>query len=179
MIQIEFSEEMIDQLNYERYHHPHRRVRRKMNVLYLKGKGMSHKEIKRLEGICENTLLKYLREYEQGGIEGLKEIHFYTPKSELDPYTEMLEEYFLGHPPATINEAIAKIEELTGIKRKREQVRVFLKKLGLKPRKIGMVPAKADVEMQEKFVVEQLTPRLAEARTGNRALFFWMPPTLF
>ena len=84
----------------------------------------------------------------------------------------MLEAYFHEHPPATINEAIAKIEELTGIKSKREQVRVFLRKLGLNPRKVGMVPAKADVEIQEKFVVEQLTPRIAEARTGNRALFF-------
>ena len=172
MIKIEFSEEIIEQLNYERYHNPHPHVRRKMNVLYQKGKGMSHKEIKNVEGICENTLLKYLREYQQGGIERLKEIHFYAPKSELEPYSEKLKAYFLEHPPATINEAIAKIEEITGIKRKREQVRVFLRKLGLKPHKVGMVPAKADVEIQEKFIVEQLTPRIDEARTGNRALFF-------
>lgn len=60
---------------------------------------------------------------------------------------------------------------LTGIKRGREQVRVFLKKVGLKPRKVGMIPAKADVEAQEKFLHEALEPRIAEAQSGNRSLF--------
>lgn len=172
MLKLKFNQSIIEQLNYERYHHPHPRVQRQMNVVYLKSQGMIHKDIKKFEGICENTLLKYLREYQEGGIERLKEIRFYSPKSELEPHSKTLEAYFIEHPPATINEAIARIEELTGIKRKREQVRVFLLKLGLKPRKIGMVPAKADVEAQETFVRQQLSPRIAEAQAGDRARFF-------
>jgi len=67
MLRLEFTEEVIDELRYERYHHPHPRVQCKMSVLYLKSQGMSHKDIKRLEQISENTLLGYLREYQAGG----------------------------------------------------------------------------------------------------------------
>lgn len=172
MLKIDFTSEAITQLNYERYHHPHPRVQRKMNVLYLKSQNISHKEIKRLERICENTLLRYLREYQEGGIERLKEIHFYAPKSKLDEYATSIESYFNEHPPASINEASAKIEEITGIKRKRESTRVFMKRLGFNPRKVGMIPAKADVEQQERFLTEELKPRLAEAQAGKRSLFF-------
>ncbi len=55
MIQIEFSSEDIQQLNYERYHHPHPRVQKKMEVLYLKSRGLSHQEIRRLCHICKTT----------------------------------------------------------------------------------------------------------------------------
>ena len=122
--------------------------------------------------VCENALLAYLRQYQDGGVERLKEIHFYSPKSELAQYTQTIEDYFLKNPPATINEAVAKIEELTGIRRSREQVRIFLKGLGLSPHKVGMIPAKADVQVQEKFLQEQLQPRIEQARAGKRVIFF-------
>ena len=35
MIRIEFSEEEIKALDYERYHHPHPKVQKRMEVLYL------------------------------------------------------------------------------------------------------------------------------------------------
>lgn len=46
---------------------------------------------------------------------------------------------------------MAKIEELTGIKRKQTQIRVFLKKMGMKCRKVAMLPSKANVQEQEQF----------------------------
>lgn len=55
MIQIEFSEEDIQQLNYERYHHPHPRVQKKMELLYLKSRKLSHQEIRRLCQISKTT----------------------------------------------------------------------------------------------------------------------------
>lgn len=178
MIGIEFTQEEIEQLNYERYHHPHRRVQRKMSVVYLKSQGLKHKEIEILENICGNTQLEYLREYQEGGIERLKEIHFYSPKSELQEHVKSIEGYFKNNPPASINEAVAKIEEITGIKKKRESVRVFLKKNGFEPRKVGTIPAKADVEKQEKFLTEELQPRINEAQAGKRTLFLWTQRTL-
>ena len=36
MIHIEFTEQQVEDLSYERYHHPHPRVQQKMEVLYLK-----------------------------------------------------------------------------------------------------------------------------------------------
>jgi transposase len=61
---------------------------------------------------------------------------------------------------------------LTGIKRGPTQTREFLKKLGMKPRKVGQIPAKADVKEQETFKEEKLEPRLAEAKAGKRVVFF-------
>ncbi|MGH8499066.1 MAG: transposase [Methylococcales bacterium] len=42
----------------------------------------------------------------------------------------------------------------------------------MKRRKVGMIPAKADVEAQETFQKEELEPRLEEAKAGKRAVFF-------
>jgi hypothetical protein len=42
----------------------------------------------------------------------------------------------------------------------------------MKPRKVGQIPAKADVEAQAQFKTEQLEPRLEEAKPGKRAVFF-------
>jgi hypothetical protein len=64
MLRLEFTETIIKQLEDERYYHPHLHVQRKMQVLYLKSQNLLHKEILRLEKICENTLLKYFREYQ-------------------------------------------------------------------------------------------------------------------
>lgn len=55
------------------------------------------------------------------------------------------------NPPASINQASSRIEELTGIKRSPTQVRVFLKKIGMKCRKVGVIPSKADPDVQEAF----------------------------
>jgi hypothetical protein len=41
MLRIDFMEEDIDRLHYERYHHPHPLVQKKMEVLYLKSQGIN------------------------------------------------------------------------------------------------------------------------------------------
>jgi hypothetical protein len=108
----------------------------------------------------------------RGGIEELKCLDHYRPQSELHVHRPTLEAYFQQHPPATVPEATAKIEALTGIARKPTQVRHFLRSLGLKPLKVGMIPAKADVEAQETFKKKSLEPRVADAQAGRRAVFF-------
>lgn len=143
-----------------------------MEALWLKSQAVSHQDICRLADLSPHTLCNYLRDYQSGGIEKLKEVNFYQPTSELAEHRETLEDYFRHHPPATIKEAAAKIKELTGIERKETQVRVFLNALGMKCRKVGMIPAKADPEVQAAFKTEQLEPRLAEAKAGQRAVFF-------
>jgi transposase len=105
-------------------------------------------------------------------VEKLKELNFHRQESQLVDHKRTLEEYFREHPPATSAEAAARIEELTGIKRGPTQRREFLKELGMKPRKVGQIPAKADVKEQEGFKEEQLEPRLVEARVGKRVVFF-------
>jgi transposase len=87
-----------------------------------------------------------------GGIAKLKELTFNQPQSDLKQHQESLETYFRAHPPKTLAQASAKITELTGIVRSREQVRVFLKSMGMRCRRVGVLPAKADADAQAEFL---------------------------
>jgi transposase len=151
MIQLQFTPETIAALHQARYHHPHPRVQRKMEALWLKSQGLSHKEIARLTNVSVNTVTSYLRAYQQGGIEQLKQVSFYKPQSALNDHASTIEAYFIEKPPATIKEARDIIAALTGMRRGETQVRTFLQSMGLRRRKVGMIPAKADVQKQEHF----------------------------
>jgi transposase len=171
MLSIEFSEEARQALLYERFPHPHPRVQIKMEALWLKSQGMEHQAITQLVGISANTLRSNLWEYQSGGIERLKELRFYRPSSALTPHAQSLEAHFRQHPPISINAAIETIQTLTGLRRFPTQVRLFLRRLGMKRLKVGVFPAKADPEVQETFRIEELEPRIKEAQAGKRAIF--------
>ena len=179
MIRVDFSTQDISKIKKLRHDDPHPRVRKRMDVLWLKSQGLPHKQICRLTGVSGNTLCKYLRMFQSGGVEKLAEINFYTPTSELDQHRHLLEAYFREHPPTSIHEAMVRIEELTGIKRSPSAVGRFLNSLGLRPRKVGAIPSRADPEKQESFRLNELEPRLKEAKQGKRAIFLSMPHTSY
>ncbi len=164
MIHITFTEEQLRQLHHWRFQHPHPRVQLKMESLLLKSQNLPHRQICHLLHISQNTLRAYFRDFLAGGVEKLKELRFFRPESELAGHRGTLEAYFQDHPPATVKEAAARIEELTGIRRGLTQVRQFLKSIGLRRLKVGFIPAKADVEEQERFKQDKLEPRLDEGR---------------
>jgi transposase len=172
MIQMTFTEAERAAFNDERYHHPDPRVQRKMEIMWLKSCDLSTAEIARLAVACPNTVRQCFHEYAAGGLERLKTMNYYQPQSELAAHTTTLQEHFEKHPPATVKEAMHEIEELTGIHRSETQVRAFMKKIGLKCRKVGMLPAKADPEVQATYLHTDMEPRLAEAQAGHRAVFF-------
>lgn len=172
MFYFRFSDGIVSQLRFERFNHPHPRVQQKTEALLLKSENLPHDQIARVVGICPSTLREYFEQYEQGGIERLKEIHFHSPQSELVDHQETIISYFEKHPPATIKEAAAAIEKLTDIKRSLTQVRKFLKSIKMDRRKTGSVPAKVDVEKQQTFLKNELEPKLEEARMEKRILYF-------
>jgi transposase len=172
MLTIDFPPQDIDALHFERFHHPHPRVQLKMEVVYLKSQGLPHQEICRLTRISENTLRSYLRQYQEGGVERLKQTDWDGPTSELSDHRQTIEEHFRSNPPRSTAQAAADIERLTGIRRGLPQVRKFLKGMGLKFRKLGMIPAKADADVQRKFLDERLWPRLRQARRLRRVVCF-------
>src|SRR4029453_1068052 len=89
----------------------------------------------------------------------------------LGAYRDTIETHVREHPPQTINEAVAMLETLTGIRRSPTQVRLFLAHLGLHRRKRPFLPAKGDPDVQEEYQ-KKLEPRLADAQAGKRAVFF-------
>lgn len=172
MIKLKFTPEIIDQLHHERTRHAHPRVRQRMEAVYLKSLGLPHQEIGRIVRISQATLREYLQMYQQGGIAALKELNFHQPKSDLDDHQDTLRQEFDQRPPATIGEAVERIEKLTGLRRSPTQVTEFLKKLGLKRRQVGQIPAKADPKKQQEFLDEKLSPCLVEAQANKRHVFF-------
>lgn len=184
MINLEFSEADIATLHYERYHHPHPQVQRKMEALYLKSQGLRHHQICDLCQIkSRTTLVTYFRQYAEGGIEALKSLYYKGQSSQLNQHMASLKAHFAAHPPHTAAAAQAEIERLTGIKRSPTQIKAFLKRMGMSCRKVGYVPGKAanreKIAEQEQFLADELEPRIAEAQAGTRALFSWMLPTLY
>src|SRR6201988_3612819 len=121
-MQLEFTPEILGELNYERYRHPIPLVQRRREVLWLKSHGLPHGQIAQLVNISENTLRGYFQLYQEGGVERLKELTIQVPKSALLELHASLEAYFRAHPPAKIKEPQSKIEVLTGIKRSETQV---------------------------------------------------------
>jgi len=172
VIQITFGFQEIEVLARERFTHPHPFVRRKLEAVLLKTQNLPHQMICRLCGICGNTLRNYLNEYQEGGLEKLKELHFYRPTSQLEEPRQLVQTELTLHPVATVKQARSRIFELTGIKRGLSQVREWLGRCRLQRRKVGMVPAKADPKKQAAYRSEMLEPRLQEAQAGQRLVFF-------
>jgi transposase len=116
-----------------------------METLWLKSYDLPHAMIAKLAGISENTMREYFFLYKEGGLDKLKERPCYRPSSTLQNHAFTLEAHLREHPPSTIKKAQHEIEKLTGIKRSTSQVRHFLReKLGIRCRKIGMIPVKDD-----------------------------------
>jgi transposase len=110
--------------------------------------------------------------FQSGGLNEMKELRFYAPTSALEQHRKELEVYFRTHPPTSIKEAMAKIEELTGLKRSASAVGRFLTAIGMRPRKVGAIPSGADPQAQEEFKNNKLNPVLEEALQGKRAVYF-------
>lgn len=128
MRRIQFWEDEITQLNKQRLHHDHPIVRRRMMALYLKAKGYRHKDICNELGISHVCLYEYLDLYLKEGLDGLKRLHYRGKRNLLDEHRDLIIAYLEAHPPGTLKEAQARIEEVTGIRRSLPQIRAFLKK---------------------------------------------------
>ncbi len=123
-----FSPEALAEIRHDRYHHPHPRVQRKMEVLWLKSQGFTHVEIASLADVSPRSVQRYLDEFAQGGLECLRRLDWKGTRSELDDHQQSLEDYCLEHPPHSARQAQEAIERLTGVRRGLSQVRAFLKK---------------------------------------------------
>ena len=126
-----FSEEDQLELKRGRYEHPHPRVQQRMEVLWLISQGVGYGEAARLAGVSPATGDRMVSAYRRGGVEALRQLNWRKPTSALEAHRQTLEESFHEQPPHTVNEACARIRELTGLERRPTQVRRFLKKLSV------------------------------------------------
>ena len=95
----------------------------------------------------------------------------------LEAHRELLAESFREQPASSVAEAADRIEQLTGIRRGLSQTRLFLKKLGLRWQRMAAIPvppksAAEHVAKQQRFLADELRPRLDAAQAGQGHVFF-------
>src|SRR4051794_3459271 len=147
---ITFTPEDLRDLAHDRYNYPDPRVQRKMEVLWLKSHGLSHDAIAAYADVSRRTVQRYLDQYLEGGLPRLRRCEGNHPHSILVEHETSLEEYFQKHPPRSVKQARAIIEQRTGVRRGLSQVRHFLKDhLGLRWRQVGAIPVPPKKTVQE------------------------------
>ena len=171
------TQQQLDDLYEEMMSNPEQRARTKCIVVYLRALGKSRREIAEIVRIDEDSVTNYVKKYLKGGLEGLLEENYRKPKSQLDPHVEALKKLFEAKPPHTVNQAIEMIFEQTGIRLKHTACRGFLKKIGMKCRRCGLVPGKANndekqCQKQQEFHDQKLQPILEEAKQGKHTVLF-------
>src|SRR5262245_50210056 len=178
MSRIDFTDDDLSAIAFERYYHPEPFVQRKLEVLWLKSQGLAHPDIARLAGVSRASVQRYLREYRTGGLDAIRRYPWEGQRSALDGHRASLEAHFREHPPRSVKDAQRVIEGQTGIRRGPTQVRRFLGRLGLQPRRVAAVPiapkstAEDQARQQRRFLDAELEPVLAEARAGRRDVYF-------
>jgi transposase len=178
MSRLTFTADDLAAIAFERYHHPEPFVQRKLEVLWLKSQGLAHHDIARLAGVGRASVQRYLAQFRQGGLDAIRRYPWHGRRGALDEHRVSLEDYFRQHPPRSVKEAQHQIEQRTGIRRGETQVRRFLRRLGLQPRRVAAVPippkstAEDHARTQRQFLDAELEPLLAEARAGRRDVYF-------
>jgi transposase len=166
-------------LAHYRYHHPEPRVQRKVEVLWLQSHGRAHDRIAAPADVSRRTVPRDLDEYLEGGLQRLCRSRRCQPRTALFEHEVSLEEHFETDPVRSIKQARAVIEQRTGIRRGRTQVRHFLKdRLGFRWRRTGAIPVPPKKTIpehareQSAVVRDKLEPRLEPARQGRRQVYF-------
>lgn len=150
MRQIEFSPDILSEIEQDRFGHVDPAVQRRMEVLWLKAHGEKHQRIAELAGVSRPTLQRIMDMYLSGGLTAVRRFHWKVPVSALDRHQPLLEEEFRRQPPHTVAEACRRIEQLTGVRRSQTRVREFLRdRLNLRWRKVGAVPLPPKLTLDE------------------------------
>jgi transposase len=177
MIILKLNEKQLDDLYKEMFSNPEPRARKRCLIVYLRAKGHPCYEIADIVRVDEDTVINTVKKYVEGDLAGLLKENYRKPKSQLEPHNERLRTLFEKQPPHTVNHAIEMIFEATEVRLKHSACQTFLKKMGLKCRRCGLVPGKAmedekQRQAQQVFHDQELQPLLDEAKQGKRSVLF-------
>lgn len=124
----DFGEEKQKLLNISCSENYSRRVRIRAMAVNMHLNMIANTNIAKTLCICDKSVKKYIKTYEEKGLLGLLQENPYRPKSELENYADKIVESLEQEPCSTINECCERIKKITGIKRSPTQVANFIKK---------------------------------------------------
>ena len=148
------------------------KIRRKLLALKMRDAGAPLSMIAASLGLTTRTISNYISEFRDGGLKATMEDRAYCPESSLDPYLKIIEKSFRKEPVGCAKQARLRIHNLTGILLSPSQTRRVMRRLGMRYRKAGQIPGKADGAKQLEFLDQELRPKLQEAAEGKRKVFF-------
>jgi predicted transcriptional regulator len=128
MLRVLICPEDLAIIHRDRFYHPQPYIMMRMHALALHHAGESAARIATLLDRDPKTIRACLKTYRDKGLQAVYQYEKHKKECELDAHSTSIEEEFVKCPPQSSNEAGAKIEKLTGIKRCPTQVRAFLKK---------------------------------------------------
>jgi transposase len=129
-------------------------------------------EVGLLVDASRNSVSNWVNIYQSGGFDELCKVGYGTNTSKLENHSTSILDSFRLAPPMNAAEASSRIKDLTGIERGITQVKKFMKKQGLRYRKMGHIPAKADQQKQIKWMKETMEPIIGAALRGECHLLY-------
>lgn len=114
----------------ERYSHPNRSIRERMNIAWMLHKGAQREEAAKLTNVSRSTVQRVVKAFRADRLDGIRTWDTYGPVSEMEPFRDIIRKSLEERPARTVAEAAERIQELTGLERKPTQVRKFLKDMG-------------------------------------------------
>ena len=121
MLRTNYTAEDKNTFEQLRYSYPDERIMRRFEMLWLHACGKNAPEIASLVQRDPRTVLK---NFQTGGIKLVTTIESNHPTSELEHHRTSLLEEFTKRPPASAKEAAFRSEQLTGLRRSPERMRV-------------------------------------------------------
>jgi transposase len=169
---IHISEADANAAKYDMFNHPDPLVQKRALCLHMKYLNFEQQAIAKVLDCNRGTVTNYLDLYESTGYPGLIGTIYNKPVSDLDAHCSTIESSFRKQPPRSVKEAACRIKTLTGIARSQSRVRAFLHRIGMRPLQTGQIPAKANVEEQQKFHDQTLQPLLEQCKAGKCHVLF-------
>ncbi len=179
MRRFDFLDDVLQEIERDRFKHPTLLVQERMEILWLKAHGVKHQQIAELLCATRNTVQRTLNLYAAGGLEAVRKVRRRVPAKALAAHRTELAAEFQQRPAQCLSEARERIAQLTGIRRGLTQVREFLRQeLALRYRKVAAIPVPPPSTVPEHaatqaaFLNTELEPLLIEAQAGKREVFF-------
>ena len=172
---LNLSAEEIKQIKTERYTYGDINIQKRLNAIYLMSEtDLNDSQIAKVVGCHRNILPNWRDQCLYQGLSSIYINHYHKPKSELEEHSQSIIAHLDENPVQSVNQAVAVIEDLTGIKRSPTQIRQFLLRHGYKCRKMGQIPGKANPKEQSTWLKNTLEPYIELAQKGLCHLFFAM-----
>ncbi|UZR99973.1 helix-turn-helix domain-containing protein [Chondrinema litorale] len=151
-------------------------IRDRFHMICLLYKGFRRGECAYILGLRPNTITKYVRLYNDGGLYLLRRLNYKKPVSKLMEHKEQICEAINNILPDCVSAIREWIRQELGIERSLQRVRIFIKELGFRYRKTTPFPggelSEEWLKGQEVFKTETLFPLLRKVACGSADLLF-------